>query len=59
MPGEGHRGVCLLSPPAVVVGHVVQHMAECRASTVVILPDVCENWFPRVSRATVRALVLP
>lgn len=34
--------------------HCAQHMAECRAHALVVLPD----WFKRVSRATVRALVL-
>ena len=42
-----------------MVGHVVQHMAECRAQAVLVLPDVREYWFPRVSCATVRTLVLP
>lgn len=42
-----------------MVGHVVQYMGECRASAVIVLPDGCEYWFPRVSRATVRAFVLP
>ena len=32
-------------------------MTECRAHAVIIVPDVHEHWFPRVSRATVRPLV--
>ena len=45
-------------PPPVTVEHVVQHMTECRAHAVIILPDVHEHWFPRASRTTVPAPVL-
>ena len=41
-----------------MLGHGLQHMAECRAYAVVVLPEVHEHWLLRVSRATVRALVL-
>ena len=46
-------------PPPGLVGHVVQHMVECRAHAVIVLPDEHEHWFPRISRATVCAPVLP
>ena len=42
-----------------MAGHVVQHLAECRAHVVIFVPDVLEYWFPQVSCATVRTLALP
>ena len=50
-------GYCF--PPPVMAGHVVQHLAECRAHAVIVVPDVREYWFPQVSCATVRTLALP
>lgn len=44
-------------PPAGMVGHVGQHVTECRAHVVLVLPDVPEHCSPRVSRVTVSALV--
>ena len=38
-------------------GHIAQHMVEHRAHAVVVLPDMREHWFPRISRATVGAIV--
>lgn len=32
-------------------------MAVCRTHAVVVLSDVHEHWFPRVSRTTVRSLI--
>lgn len=46
------------SPP-VMVEHIVQHMAECKAHAVVIISDVRDHWFQRVQRATARSLGLP
>ena len=37
-------------------GHIVQHLAECEARAVVLLPDVKVHWFPLVQLATVRAI---
>lgn len=56
LPG-GHVpafGFCF--PPPVMAGHVVQHLAECRARAVVILPSVKAYWFPRVLSATTRSV---
>ena len=50
-------GYCFPSP--VMVGHVVQHLAEWRAHTVIVVPDVRNYWFPQVICATVRTLALP
>ena len=54
---EAAFGYCF--PPPVMVGHIVQHMAECRARAVIVIPNVREHWFPRVHRATVRSLAIP
>ena len=50
-------GYCF-KPPA-MAGHVVQHLAACRAHAVIVAPDVRWYWFPQVSCATVRTLALP
>ena len=39
-PGENTTAFGYCFPPPVMVGHVVQHMAECRAHAVIVLPDV-------------------
>ena len=57
-PGRNTVPLGCCFPPPVTVEHVVQHMTECRAHAVIILPDVHEHWFPRVSRTTVPAPVL-
>ena len=49
-------GYCF--PPPVKVEHVEEHMTECRAHALIILPDVHKHWFPRASRTTVPAPVL-
>ena len=45
--------------PRVMVGHVVQHMAECKAHAVRDIPDVWNHWFPRVHKATARYSKFP
>lgn len=52
--GEPAFGFC--PPPPVMVGHVVQHLAECEARAVILVPDKGAYWFPLVHRATVRSL---
>ena len=42
-----------------MVGHIVQHMAECGARAVIVIPDVKEHRFPRVHRAAVCSLAIP
>jgi len=49
-------GYCF--PPPVMVGHIVQHIPDCYAHAVVVLPDAHEYWAPRVRHATVRELAL-
>lgn len=55
MPGSGSKafGVCL--PPPLMVEHVLQHLFECRAHTVVLVPDIKAYWFPVLQRAKLRS----
>ena len=52
--GEQALGYC--SPPPVMAGHIVQHLAECQAHAVVVVPDTRPYWFPLVHQATVQSL---
>ena len=47
-------GFCF--PPPIMAGHLVQHLAECKAHAVVLLPDVKAYWFPLLQLATVRSV---
>ena len=47
-------GFCF--PPPIMVGHIVQHLVECKAHAVVLLPDIRAYWFPLVQLATVRSI---
>ena len=49
-------GFCF--PPPVVAGHTVQHLAECKAHAVVLLPDVKAYWFPLVQLAAVTSITV-
>ena len=55
MPVENTPTFGYCYPPPVMVGHAVQHFADCRAHAMIVVPDVV----PQVSCATVRALALP
>ena len=46
-------GFCF--PPTTMVGVVLQHIAECRARAVVVVPDQRQSWFPLLSNATKRS----
>lgn len=54
VPGADTLAFGFCFPPPIMAGHVVQHLAECRAHAVVVLPDIKAYWFPRVQLATVR-----
>ena len=41
-----------------MAGHIVQHLAECKAHAVVLLPDVKACWFPVVQLAAVRSITV-
>ena len=47
-------GYCF--PPSVMVRHVVQHLAECHAHAVVVVPDTRAYWYPFGQQAIVRSL---
>ena len=57
-PGLGTPAFGYCFPPPVMVGHVIQHLAECRAHAVIVIPDVHDYWLPRVGRATVKSLAV-
>lgn len=54
VPGTVEEAFGFCFPPPVMVGHVVQHLAECKAHAVVVVPDRQEYWFPMVRHAAVR-----
>ena len=38
-----------------MVGVLLQHLDECGARAVVVLPDQKQSWFPRLASATVQS----
>lgn len=58
-PGLNTEAFGYCFPPPVMVGPIVQHLAECRSHAVVLLPNVHAYWSPRVHHAAVRELPLP
>ena len=41
-------GFCF--PPTNMVGAMLQHLAECQARAVILVPDQKQSWFPRLAR---------
>ena len=56
MPGSGGVAFGFCFPPPLMVGHVVQHLRECRAHAVVLVPDIQAYWFPVLHHATTRSV---
>ena len=57
--GQGRANVRLLpSPPPVMVGVIVQHLAEWQAHAVIVVPDTRAFWFPAVQEASIRSIVV-
>ena len=59
MPGsttEECFGFCF--PPTSMVGVFLQHLEECRAKALVIVPDRKQYWFPRIADAATRSRTL-
>lgn len=50
-------GFCF--PPLVMVGHVLQHLAECRARAVVVVPDIRPFWYSRLGQAATKSTIVP
>lgn len=56
MPGTSMQAFGYCFPPPKMAGHVLQHLEECRAHAVLVLPDTRPYWFPLVQLASVRSL---
>lgn len=56
LPGGVAPAFGLCFPPPVMAGHVLQHLAKCRACEVVLLPGVKAYWFTRVHLASTRSV---
>lgn len=56
MPESGNRAFGYCFPPPVMVGPVLQHLAECRAHAVIIIPDTRDHWYPLLAQGTVRSM---
>ena len=56
VPDTGVPAVGFCFPPPIMAGHILQHLAECEARAVVLLPDVKAHWFPLVQLAAVRSI---
>ena len=55
-PGTSAPAVGFCFPPPIMAGHIVQHLVECEARALSLLPDVKAYWFPLVQLAAVRSI---
>lgn len=58
LPGTNDSAFGCCFPPPNMAGAIAQHIAECRASAVLVFPGVPKYWFLRVQRATFRSRVV-
>ena len=58
VPGTGEPAFGYGFPPPVMAGHIVQHLAECHARAVILVPDTNAYWFPLAQQATVRSRIV-
>lgn len=58
VPGTGVKMFGYCFPPPVMVGIIVQHLAEWQAHAVIVVPDTRAFWFPTVQQASVRSIVV-
>lgn len=56
LPSSGVPAFGSCFPLPVMAGHVVQHLAECRAHAVALAPAAKSLWFPSVWFVTVRSM---
>ena len=56
LPGTGGQAFGYYFPSPNTVRHVVQHLAECHAHAVIVVPDTRACWYPLVQQAIVRSL---
>ena len=58
VPGTGRSAFSYCFPPPVMAGHLVQHLKECEAHAVVVLPGTHAYWFPLVQQACCRSRIV-
>ena len=58
LPGTGDEAFGFCFPPPVMVGPVLQHLRECQAHAVLLVPDTRAFWFPLLQSATVRSVAV-
>lgn len=58
MPGSSDKCFGFCFPPTNMVGVVLQHLEECQARAVMIVPDQKQSWFPRLARGLVKSRTL-
>ena len=58
VPGTAAPAFGFCFPPPVMAGHIVQHLTECEAHAVVLLPDVKAYWSPVVQLAALRSITV-
>lgn len=58
LPGTAVPAFGFCFPPPVMVGHVVQRLAECHAHAVILVPSTKAYWFPRVQLAATRSVTV-
>lgn len=56
MPGKAEPAFGYCFPPPIMAGHMVQHLAECQAHAVIVVPDIKRYWFLLVQQALVRSV---
>ena len=50
LPGSEVQAFGYCFPPPVMVGHIVEHSAECHAHAVIVVPDTRAHWYPLVKQ---------
>ena len=58
LPGGGLNGLAFCFPPVALVGAVVQHLFECHARAVVVVPAIAGPWFPLLSSQERRSVLI-
>ena len=56
VPGTVVPAFGLCFPPPIMAGHIVQHLAKCKARAVELLPDGKAYWSPLTQLATMRSI---
>ena len=56
LPGTGEQAFGYCFPSPVMVGHVVQHLADCHPHAGIVVPDTRAYLYPLLQEAMVRSL---